>query len=128
MWHGFGNELVETELMVLKTDPMNTLKIKLTALSILILLAISSFSFLAAGNTNLNVSDSYYFEEYFDYEELNQQLELQLKPAINIKIFNSNNQLILTGNESEERVKICVDKSDLLTEIDGMKYYRLSYK
>jgi len=107
---------------------MNTLKIKLTALSILILLAISSFSFLAAGNTNLNVSDSYYFEEYFDYEELNQQLELQLKPAINIKIFNSNNQLILTGNESEERVKICVDKSDLLTEIDGMKYYRLSYK
>jgi hypothetical protein len=106
---------------------MKTLKIKLTVLYFTFLLASFSWANSAAGNTNLNISDSQYTEKYTDYQELNSFLELQLKPELNVKIFDSDNKLIVTGNENEDKVKNCISKADLLTEINGIKYYRLSY-
>jgi hypothetical protein len=113
---------------------MKTLKIKLASMSFTLILISFSMAALSAGNSNPDfVGSDYftasnYFVEYFSYEEMNLALDMQLKPEVNVKIFNSNDQLIATGNETEDKVKSLVKVADLLTEIDGTKYYRLSYK
>jgi hypothetical protein len=106
---------------------MKTLKLKLTIVLFTFLLASITWANSATGNTSLNISDSQYIEEYSEHEEMNRFLDLQLKPELNVKIYDSGYELIVTGNENENRVKNCISKSDLLTEIDGIKYYRLSY-
>jgi hypothetical protein len=107
---------------------MNTPKIKLTTLSLALVILTFTQESYASGNDHMNVYDSHYFEEYFEYEEMNEMLDLQLKPEVNIKIFNSNNEMIASGNENGDKIKNCISKSDFLTEIDGTKYYRFSYK
>jgi len=54
-------------------------------------------------------------------------LDNQLKSEVNVKIFNSDNRLMAIGDDSEDKIKSLVKFADLLTEIDGTKYYRLSY-
>lgn len=98
----------------------------------LVLISISTGA-LSAGHSNPFLSESNYqmesnyFSEYFSYEKMNQTLDIQLMPEVGIKIFNSRDQLIATGSESDDKVKELVKISDLLVEINGTKYYRLSY-
>jgi hypothetical protein len=107
---------------------MKTTEIKLTALSLIfVMVSLLSFSGISAGNSGLNASGSAYFEEYFDYEALNKLLETQLKPELNVKIFDSSNQLVAAGNDNEDKIQGMIPVADLLIEIDGTKYYRLSY-
>lgn len=112
---------------------MKTLRITLASMSFTLLLLSLSMAAISAGNSNPDFagSDYYtasnYFVEYFSNEEMNLALDIQLKPEVNVKIFNSKDQLIATGNETEDKVKSLVKVADLLTEIDGTKYYRLSY-
>jgi len=116
------------------TIDMKTKKIKLACLSFTLLLVTVTIETIADRNSNpgftgnINYTESNYFAEYFSYEEMNRTLDIQLKPEVNVKIFNSENQLIATGNETEDKVKSLVKVADLLTEIDGTQYYRLSYK
>jgi hypothetical protein len=106
---------------------MKTLKIKLASLSLTLFLISFSLTAISAGSSTPNGTESNYFKEYFSNEQMNLLLDTQLKPELNVKIFNSKNQLIITGNETEDKVKSFIQVADLLTEIDGTKYYRLSY-
>jgi len=45
-----------------------------------------------------------------------------------VQIYDSNDQLIAEGTKNDEKIKGYLGISDLLTEIDGIQYYRLSYK
>jgi len=98
----------------------------------LVLISISTGA-MSASHSNPYLSESYnqmesnYFTEYFSYERMNQALDLQLMPEVGVKIFNSRNQLIVTGSETDDKVKELVKISDLLIEVNGTKYYRLSY-
>lgn len=106
---------------------MQNLKIKFASLSLTLLLVTVSLVTFSSENENQNDFESKYFGEYFNYEETHLLLETQLMPEINVKIYNSNNQLLVTGKETEDKVKSLMIVSDLLTEIGGIKYYRLSY-
>ncbi len=106
---------------------MKTLKIKLASLSLTLFLISFSLAAISAESSTPNGTESNYFKEYFSNEQMNLLLDTQLKPELNVKIFNSKNQLIITGNETEDKVKSFIQVADLLTEIDGTKYYRLSY-
>jgi hypothetical protein len=45
-----------------------------------------------------------------------------------IKVINRNYIMIAKGNENDANIKHLISKSDFLTQIDGKRYYRLSFK
>ena len=45
-----------------------------------------------------------------------------------VLILDREAQLIETGSEQDEHIKQLIQMSDLLTEVDKTKYYRLSYR
>jgi hypothetical protein len=47
-------------------------------------------------------------------------LDIQMKPAVNVKIFDTAYHLVATGNEHEEKLKTLIPLTDLLTEIEGI--------
>jgi hypothetical protein len=112
---------------------MKTLISKITLMSLALVLIFISTVALSASHSNPYLSESYYqmesnyFTEYFSYEKMNQTLDLQLIAEVGVKIFNSRDQLIATGSENDDKVKELVKISDLLIDINGTKYYRLSY-
>ncbi len=108
---------------------MKTLKIKLLAFGITVLLM--GIVFLAhAGDLRENpeLETMANLESYFEQVKLNTRLEKNLESDCEVHIYNSENQLIMTGSANEEKIKTYIPQSDLLTEVDGTKYYRLSYK
>lgn len=112
---------------------MKILKFKIILMSLLLVLISISSGALSASHSNPYLSESNYqmesnyFKEYFNYEKMNQAMDLQLIPDVGVKIFNSRDQLIATGSKSDDKVKELVRISDLLIEINGTQYYRLSY-
>lgn len=112
---------------------MKTIKIKIACLSFTLLMITISTVAIPAGNSNpdftgnIIFTESNYFADYLSYEEMNMALDNQLKSEVNVKIFNSDNRLMAIGDDSEDKIKSLVKFADLLTEIDGTKYYRLSY-
>ena len=107
---------------------MKTSGIKIATLSLTVALIAFSYAGYSSENSNLDAAGTAYFEQYFEYEELNDLLDIQLKPELNVKIYNVENKLVATGNENDEKMKSMIPESDLLTEVNGVKYYRLSYK
>jgi len=107
---------------------MKTAKNKLTALSFSIVLVTISFTTFATENNLEATSDLTYFEEYFDAENYTKELGIKLDSEIQIQVYNVYGSLIASGSEKDEKVKSLMGHSDLLTEVNGTKYYRLSYQ
>jgi len=57
-----------------------------------------------------------------------QEIENVISEKDRVQIYDSNDQLIADGIKNEEKIKGYLGISDFLTEIDGVQYYRLSYK
>lgn len=107
---------------------MKTIKIKLTALSFAIAMtAFSTISFATENNME-SALEVAYFEEYFDSENYTEDLEIKLVPEVRVKVYNVAGNLIATGSENDAKIKSLMNISDLLTEVNGIKYYRSSYQ
>ncbi len=72
--------------------------------------------------------DLSYFEEYFNSENYAKELDINLVPEIQINVYNETGNLIATGDVKDAKIKSLMNISDLLTEVNGIKYYRLSYQ
>lgn len=107
---------------------MKTANHKLTTLSFTIALITFSFSTFAAENNLETFTDQAYFEEYFDYQDYTELLEINLNSEVRIQVYNESGALISAGSEQDEKIKSLMNHSDLLTEVNGTKYYRLSYQ
>lgn len=57
-----------------------------------------------------------------------QEIENVISEKNRVQIYDSNDQMIADGVKNEEKIKSFLGISDFLTEIDGVQYYRLSYK
>jgi hypothetical protein len=106
---------------------MKTLTSKLAALSLTVLISTTSFSLFADGNEMETNSAESYFEEYFDFQSFNQELEMNLAPEMNVRIYDMNGDLMMAGNEDSDRIKNLTRTADLMTEVNGTKMYRISY-
>jgi hypothetical protein len=107
---------------------MKTIKIKLAALSFAITMAACSTISFAAENKMESALEVAYFEEYFDSENYTEGLEIKLVPEVRVKVYNVTGSLIATGSENDAKIKSLINISDLLTEVNGTKYYRSSYQ
>lgn len=75
------------------------------------------------------ISENVYEIEYFkNLDILMEEIENLLSEKEQVQIYDSSNQLIVEGTKNDENIIAYLGISDLLTEIDGIKYYRLSYK
>ncbi len=75
------------------------------------------------------ISENVYEIEYFNnLDILEEEIENLLSEKDQVQIYDSSNQLIVEGTKNDENIIGYLGISDLLTEIDGIKYYRLSYK
>jgi hypothetical protein len=106
---------------------MKTSKIKLTALSLTLILAAMTFSTFADGNKMITTTDQSYFEEYFDMESFTNELQLNLAPQMNVMIYDKNGKLLMAGDENSDKTRKMMRIADLVTEVNGTKYYRMSY-
>jgi len=107
---------------------MKTANNKLTTLSFTIALITFSLSTFATENSLVTFTDQAYFKEYFDYQNYTELLEIKLNPEVRIQVCNESGALIAAGSEQDEKIKSLMNHSDLLTEVNGTKYYRLSYQ
>lgn len=83
---------------------------------------------------NLDLETQYELENIQDAGSIHslnsmiQEIENVLSEKDRVQIYDSKNQLIADGIKNEEKIKGYLGISDFLTEIDGVAYYRLSYK
>ena len=68
------------------------------------------------------------FSSYFDFYQMEREIEKMLVQDGKVKIMNANEEVVIEGNATEESVKKYMRISDLVTEVDGVKYFRMSYK
>ena len=61
-------------------------------------------------------------ETSVDYQSVNEMGE------ISVEIVDQHFNTIAFGNENDKKIEKLIDKSDLLTEITGKKYFRLCYE
>jgi len=106
---------------------MRTLKIKSTLLSILLAVTTLSLASTISDNEMGSILDLSYFEEYFEAQEFTQSLDIGMIPETEVKVYDQNGDLLATGDEENSKIKCLLRKSDLMTEVDGTKLYRLSY-
>lgn len=107
---------------------MKTLKIKLLTLGItLVLMSVVFISHARDGSNIKEINDIEYFEQYMEAEELMTDLEMPVKTETKVRIYNSDNKLVISGNKEDENIKNLLRVSDLLTEVEETEYYILSY-
>jgi hypothetical protein len=107
---------------------MKTIKIKLTVLSFAIALTVFSFTTYATENNTPSSLDLAYFEDYFWDQDYTEQLKIKLISEVQIQVYNEEGSLIATGDQKDDKIKTLLNISDLLTEVNGTKFYRLSYQ
>ena len=111
---------------------MKTSKIKLTALTLTLLFAATTFSATANGNklesSTTTTMDQTYFEEYFDQESFTRELEMNLTQQMNVMIYDSNGELLMAGDKDSDKIRTIIRIADLMTEVNGTSYYRMSYQ
>jgi hypothetical protein len=107
---------------------MRTLKIKSTLLSILLAVTTLSLASTTSENEMGSTMDLFYFEEYFEFQEFTKSLDMAMIPETEVKVYDQNGDLLATGGEEDTKIKSLVRISDLMTEVDGTKYYCLSFK
>jgi hypothetical protein len=75
------------------------------------------------------IDHSFQLEQNYQLTEL-QTLVNEIDPGLNneiIKIYNSSDELIYeTRDQEDERIQILIIKSDFLTEINKIKYFKLT--
>jgi len=64
--------------------------------------------------------------EYTFAEDIMNYLET-MQPADDIFIYDQHEQLVIKGKADNRIIKNHISQSDLLTEVDHVQYYRLSY-
>jgi hypothetical protein len=74
-----------------------------------------------------DVNRSYDFVEFFQFEQIEKEIEQIFYQNNQVKVLDSKNQLVAEGSNRDLNIKSYITVSDLLLEIDGIKYYRLSY-
>jgi hypothetical protein len=109
---------------------MTTLKIKLAALSLTLLVAATTFSATADSNKIITPTstDQSYFKDYFDRENFTKELNLNLVPQMNVMIYDLNGELLMAGDKDSVNIRTIIRISDLMTEVNGTSYYRMSYQ
>jgi hypothetical protein len=58
---------------------------------------------------------------------MNEAMIINEVEIIAIEIFDQNLNIIAFGSESDDRIHDFIQKSDLISEVKGKKYFRLSY-
>jgi hypothetical protein len=71
---------------------------------------------------------SYDFGEFYNFEQIENEIEQIFYEDNEVKVLDSNEQLVAEGSSQSLIIKSYITVSDMLLEIDGVKYYRLSYK
>jgi hypothetical protein len=73
--------------------------------------------------------------EISDYEILNDVQELLIEESsmskpevVAVEIVDHNFNVIAFGNENDNKIEKLVNRSDLITEITGKKFFRLCYE
>jgi len=61
-------------------------------------------------------------EAWVEYQSLNEMEEVL------VDIIDQDYNIIAFGNENDNKIEKLIDKSDLLTEITGKKFFRLCYE
>ena len=107
---------------------MKMLKTKTTVLSFTFALIVLSFTTYAADNDLNSSTDQSYFEEYFEAIEFTNSLNTLALPNVNVKIYDEKGNLLTAGDEENDTIKSYIGISDLMTEVGGIKFYRLSYR
>lgn len=77
---------------------------------------------------NADLENMYDLESIDKLDNLVEEIENVLWVNDRVQIYDSNDQLIVEGTKNDEKIKGFLGISDLLTEIDGIQYFRLSYK
>jgi hypothetical protein len=77
---------------------------------------------------NTDLKNMYDLESIDNLDKMVEEIENVLSVNDRVQIYDSNDQLIAEGTKNDEKIKGYLGISDLLTEIDGIQYYRLSYK
>lgn len=70
----------------------------------------------------------YDLESFYSLDNMVKEIEDLLSESGRIEIIDSNDQLVAEGTKNNDEIKNYMGISDLLTEIDGIQYYRLSYQ
>jgi len=104
------------------------LKTKTTVLSLTFALIVLSFTTYAADYEINSSTDQSYFGEYFEAIEFTKTLNTLLLPNVNVKIYDEKGNLFAAGDEENDTIKSYIGISDLMTEVGGTKFYRLSYR
>jgi len=101
------------------------------------LISLVMFCCLLAGTLTVKAADpvenkdlekKYDLESIYKLDILSEEIENLLSEKDQVQIYDSNDQLIAEGTRNQEKIKGYLGISDLLIEIDGVQYYRLSYK
>lgn len=103
---------------------MKTLQLKTLIVSLTTFLVVGLGTPIFAGSNGLDDLDlncEYTFaEDFMDYLET-------VNPVVEIQIYDQHQQLVIKGTADNKRIKNYISLSDLLTEVDNVQYYRLSY-
>ena len=108
---------------------MKTLKTRLFALGIVSIALLGSLSAGASGNEDkkdvLETSD---FTAYLDNHYLERNIEEMMMDEGQVRVMDSHEEMVAEGKITDEAIKRYMSISDLVTEVDGVKYFRLSYQ
>ena len=104
---------------------MKTYQFKSSILSLTVVLMLGTGNAVLAGPNENNAKEmngEYSFvEDIMDYLQPTKQLD-------EILIYDQHQQLVISGDSENLIIKNYISRSDLLTEIDNVQYYRLSYE
>ena len=106
---------------------MKTMKKKLLTIGLsLTVLAgtVSAGTFADKNNTN-RTSD---YKDYLETYMLEKEIEELVTDEGQVRVMNNKEEMVIQGKITDEEIKKFIRVADLLTEVDGITYYRLSYK
>ncbi len=75
-----------------------------------------------------NPEHIYDLESFYNLDYMVENIENLFSEPNRIEVIDSNDHLVAEGTKNDEKIQGYIGISDLLTEIDGIQYYRLSYK
>lgn len=100
-------------------------KILLAGLFLLVVIGMNSVTTFADGRKGPGEENDLNSEVTEIIRNMINEQPVEKKPC-EVRIYNSELELIRFGTENSEFVRSFVRRADLLTEIDGIKYYRLN--
>lgn len=104
---------------------MKTYRFKPSILSLTVVLMLGIGNVLLAGPNEKNAKETN--GEYSFVEDIMNCLQ-PAKQLDEILIYDQHQQLVIRGSSDNMIIKNYISRSDLLTEVDNVQYYRLSYE